>query len=265
MGLYHPSCPPSSKDLAEAITTLEEFNDIPVIKDGSPHKGWQTKIDEIQKLLPDARRTGNWEIIITIGPAEKAIQGEEKYDRKEIPESFASAINVLDQWLIPPLQKFRKRNLAIRQLLEKLETELKEIKRRNSKYTFSDLPIFLAQNSFANEGSDKVGVDFSYRLGTGIQHLLLDEFQDTSPTQWRVLQPFAQKILATPERGSFYCVGDVKQSIYTWRQGEPRLLESMKQLYPQLHSETLSVSYRSSPVVLETANTVFVKSHRDNK
>ena len=87
--------PPSSEALAEAIMTLEEFNDIPVIKDGSPHKGWQTKIDEIQKLLPDARRTGNWEIITAIGPAQKAIQGEEKYDRKEIPESFASAINVL--------------------------------------------------------------------------------------------------------------------------------------------------------------------------
>ena len=251
--------PPSSKDLAEAITTLEEFNDIPVIKDGSPHKGWQTKIDEIQKLLPDARRTGNWEIITAIGPAQKAIQGEEKYDRKEIPESFASAINVLGLSVAhTAAAEIQKRNLAIRQLLEKLETELKEIKRRNSKYTFSDLPIFLAQNSFANEGSNKVEVDFSYRLGTGIQHLLLDEFQDTSPTQWRVLQPFAQKILATPERGSFYCVGDVKQSIYTWRQGEPRLLESMKQLYPQLQSETLSVSYRSSPVILETANTVFV-------
>lgn len=253
-----PPHPPSSEELADAITTLEEFNEIPVTQDGSPHKRWQTKIDEIQKLLPDARRTGDWETIIAIGPAEKTIQGEEKYDRKEIPRAFASAVKVLGSATAHTAAvKIQKRNLAIRLLLEKLETELEELKRRNSTYTFSDLPLLLAQKSFTNEANNKAGLDFSYRLGTGIEHLLLDEFQDTNPTQWRVLQPFAQKILATPERGSFYCVGDVKQSIYTWRQGEPRLLESMEELYPQLESETLSVSYRSSPVILETANTVF--------
>ena len=90
-----PPHPPSSEELADAIKTLEEFNEIPVTQDGSPHKRWQTKIDEIQKLLPDARRTGNWETIIAIGPAEKTIQGEEKYDRKEIPRVFASAVKVL--------------------------------------------------------------------------------------------------------------------------------------------------------------------------
>ena len=253
-----PPHPPSSEELADAIKTLEEFNEIPVTQDGSPHKRWQTKIDEIQKLLPDARRTGDWETIIAIGPAEKTIQGEEKYDRKEIPTAFASAVKVLGSATAHTAAvKIQKRNLAIRLLLEKLETELEELKRRNSTYTFSDLPLLLAQKSFTNEANNKAGLDFSYRLGTGIEHLLLDEFQDTNPTQWRVLQPLAQKILATPERGSFYCVGDVKQSIYTWRQGEPRLLESMKELYPQLESETLSVSYRSSPVILETANTVF--------
>ena len=253
-----PPRPPSSEILAEAIKTLEEFNEIPVTQDGSPHKRWQTKIDEMQELLPEARRTGDWETIITIGPAEKAIQGEEKYDRKEIPEDFALAVKVLGSAAAHTAAlKIQKRNLAIRQLLEKLETELGELKRRNSSYTFSDLPLLLARNLFPNEESNKAQLDFSYRLGTGIEHLLLDEFQDTNPIQWRVLQPFAQKILATSERGSFYCVGDVKQSIYTWRQGEPRLLESMKELYPQLDSETLSVSYRSSPVVLETANTVF--------
>ena len=137
--------------------------------------------------------------------------------------------------------KIQKRNLAIRLLLEKLETELEELKRRNSTYTFSDLPLLLAQKSFTNEANNKAGLDFSYRLGTGIEHLLLDEFQDTNPTQWRVLQPLAQKILATPERGSFYCVGDVKQSIYTWRQGAPRLLESMKELYPQLELSLIHI------------------------
>ena len=254
-----PPHPPSSEDVADAITTLEEFNEIPLNQNGSPNRHWEKAIGKIRELLPDARRTGDWEPIIAVGPAKKAIEGVEEFSRKEIPEAFAIAVKVLGSATAHTLAvKIQKRNLAIRQLLERLETELEELKRRNSNYTFSDLPLLLAQNSLTNEENNKAGLDFSYRLGTGIEHLLLDEFQDTNPLQWRVLQHFAQKILATPERGSFYCVGDVKQSIYTWRQGEPRLLESMKELYPQLESETLSVSYRSSPVILETANTVFV-------
>ena len=253
-----PPHPPSSEALAEAITTLEEFNEIPENQDGSPDQVWEKAVDKVRELLPDARRTGDWETIIAIGPAEKVIKGAEKFNRKEIPEAFVLAVKVLGSATAHTTAlKIQKRNRAIRLLLEKLETELEELKKRNSKYTFSDLPLLLAQNSFTNEESNKAGLDFSYRLGTGIEHLLLDEFQDTNPTQWRVLQPFAEKILSTSERGSFYCVGDVKQSIYTWRQGEPRLLESMKEIYPQLESETLSVSYRSSPVILETANTVF--------
>ncbi len=253
-----PPRPPSSDDLAEAIKTLEEFNEIPVTQKGSPNRHWEKAIGKIRELLPDARRTGDWETILKLGLAERVLQGEEEFSKKEIPEAFTRAIKVLGLSAAHTAAlKIQKKNSVIRQLLEKLEAELEELKRRNSNYTFSDLPLLLAQNSSTNEESTEAGLDFSYRLGTGIEHLLLDEFQDTNPTQWRVLQSFAQKILATPERGSFYCVGDVKQSIYTWRQGEPRLLESMKELYPQLESEILSVSYRSSPVILETANTVF--------
>jgi len=252
-----PPPPPSSEALANAIKTVEEFT-IPENKDGTSDQRWEIAITKMQELLPAARRTGNWEAIIEIGPAAKVIQGEEKFNRKEIPEAFTLAIMVFGSSVAHfSALKLQKRNLEIQQLLEKLEGELSELKRRNSKYTFSDLPLLLTQKSFASEGNDGAEFDFSYRLGTGIDHLLLDEFQDTNPTQWRVLQHFAQKILATSGDGSFYCVGDVKQSIYGWRQGEPRLLASMEALYPELEGETLSVSYRSSPVILETVNTVF--------
>ena len=252
-----PPPPPTPEELAKAITTLDGF-EIPENKDGSPSKAWEKAINKIQDLLPDAKRTGNWEDIIETGPASFVVQRKETYQRKEIPEAFIDAVKIFGSAVAHnSALKLRKRNLEIHQLLENLEAELHELKIRNNKFTFSDLPLLLTQGSSATKGEIKADLDISYRLGSAINHLLLDEFQDTNPTQWRALQPFAQKILTAAEGGSFYCVGDVKQSIYGWRQGEPRLLASMKTLYPELQEETLSVSYRSSPVILETVNTVF--------
>ena len=253
-----PPDPPTSEDLADAIATLEKFNDIPENKDGSPSQSWVGAIDEMQERLRDARRTEEWETVWSKGPAKSAVEGKEKYYGKEIPEAFTLAVKSLESSVAhASALRVKKRNFVIQKLLEKFEGELSELKRRNNQYTFSDAPLLLSQRFFASGQKNEPELDLSYRLGTGIEHLLLDEFQDTNPSQWRVLQPFAQKIFANADGGSFYCVGDVKQSIYAFRQGEPRLLATMKERYPQLASETLSVSYRSSPVILETVNTVF--------
>ena len=50
-------------------------------------------------------------------------------------------------------------------------------------------------------------------------HLLLDEFQDTSSQQWQVLEPLARDITENSQQRSFFCVGDEKQAIYGWRGG----------------------------------------------
>ena len=252
-----PPLPPSSAEIANAIVAVEEF-EIPENKDGSPNQAWAKGVSKMQNLLPNAQRTGNWEEIIATGPAAFVIEGKETYSRKEIPKTFANAVRVFGSSVAHSAAlKLQKRNLEIRELLSKLEAELRELKTKNNNFTFSDLPLLLTQEPSWNDSSTGTGFDVSFRLGATINHLLLDEFQDTNPTQWRVLQPFAQKIFTSPQNGSFYCVGDVKQSIYGWRQGEPRLLSSMKTLYPQLQEETLAVSYRSSPVILKTANTIF--------
>ncbi|MDF1838610.1 MAG: 3'-5' exonuclease, partial [Planctomycetota bacterium] len=90
----------------------------------------------------------------------------------------------------------------------------------------------------------------------------LDEFQDTSSIQWRTLRPLAEEITAThggnvTEARTFFCVGDPKQSIYRWRQGEPRILTGLRDEFPSLPEEKLFLNYRSSSVVMETTNLVF--------
>lgn len=104
-----------------------------------------------------------------------------------------------------------------------------------------------------------------YKLDQRIDHLLVDEFQDTNPTQWRMLLPLLQEIAAgDPERRrSIFLVGDEKQSIYRFRRADPRLFETARDWLTQhaaAHTLTQHVSWRSSPAVIEFVNLVFADS-----
>lgn len=101
-----------------------------------------------------------------------------------------------------------------------------------------------------------------YKLDRRINHILVDEFQDTNPTQWQLLQPLLEEILAgDPERRrSVFLVGDVKQSIYGWRRAEPGLMGAAQswieargrcENFSQYHSR------RSAPPVIALVNLVF--------
>ena len=96
-----------------------------------------------------------------------------------------------------------------------------------------------------------------YRLDGHVAHLLLDEFQDTSALQWRVLRPFAQRVIHGGEGRSFFCVGDVKQAIYGWRGGVAEIFDALDDEFGGLSSRALNESFRSSPVVIDCVNKVF--------
>lgn len=135
----------------------------------------------------------------------------------------------------------------------------KEAKREAGVLCFSDLPRLLAEGP-VKEGQAFLG-DLAWRLDGTVEHLLLDEFQDTSRSQWRVLRLLADERLAgTPER-SLMVVGDPKQAIYAWRGGCSELMDRLRHdLSAQDPGsvETLARSFRSSPVVLDAVNKVFV-------
>lgn len=103
-------------------------------------------------------------------------------------------------------------------------------------------------------------VEMAYRLDGELSHWLLDEFQDTNRLQWKVLEPFVSEILQDPEsRRSFFYVGDVKQAIYAWRGGDSELFGKIQEDWPLIERESMAVSYRSAPPVLEVVNTLFSK------
>ncbi len=101
-----------------------------------------------------------------------------------------------------------------------------------------------------------------YKLDQRIDHFLIDEFQDTNPTQWRLLLPLLEELAAgqSDRLRSVFLVGDDKQSIYGFRRADPRLLRGAAHwLHDHLNGEAYSLEYswRSSPAVIDCVNAVF--------
>ncbi|MGI9393195.1 MAG: double-strand break repair helicase AddA, partial [Boseongicola sp.] len=129
---------------------------------------------------------------------------------------------------------------------------------------FDDL-IFKARALLQDQGLAWV----LYRLDGGINHILVDEAQDTSPAQWDVIDALAAEITSgkgarDTESRSLFAVGDKKQSIYSFQGADARAFDLMadkfaKQLEngPKLHRRELTYSFRSSPAILNAVDYVF--------
>ncbi|WP_373051220.1 double-strand break repair helicase AddA, partial [Thalassovita aquimarina] len=112
-----------------------------------------------------------------------------------------------------------------------------------------------------------------YRLDGGIDHILVDEAQDTSPAQWKVIELLAQEFTSGSGARSgvertIFVVGDKKQSIYSFQGADPREFDRMQAEFAQrlatterpLNEMELQFSFRSSHVILSLVDEVF-KGH----
>lgn len=118
-----------------------------------------------------------------------------------------------------------------------------------------------AQAAYAALGTDEAPTDITLALDYKIQHILIDEFQDTSNSQYRLLE----RLITGWEQGdgrSLFVVGDPMQSIYRFREAEVGLfIRARKQGISHLHLEplTLSVNFRSIPSVVNWVNHAFTQ------
>ncbi len=98
-----------------------------------------------------------------------------------------------------------------------------------------------------------------FRLDAKIEHLLLDEFQDTNVLQYNILEPIIDEIsagLGVKEFKSFFYVGDIKQSIYRFRGGAKELFHHTAKRYG-VQVEALKTNYRSRYQVVDFVNRTF--------
>ncbi|MGD8743618.1 MAG: UvrD-helicase domain-containing protein, partial [Granulosicoccaceae bacterium] len=103
-----------------------------------------------------------------------------------------------------------------------------------------------------------------YKLDQRIDHLLVDEFQDTNPVNWRLLLPILEELAASEQerQRSVFLVGDTKQAIYGFRRADSTLFEQARNwLEDRLHTRQtpLTTSRRSAPAIMDFVNAVFAQ------
>lgn len=109
--------------------------------------------------------------------------------------------------------------------LHLIDVQLERLKREEGVAFFSDLT-----RKAAGDLQREPPAFIWERIGEKYRHMLLDEFQDTSLLQWISLLPLVENVLGNG--GTVELVGDAKQAIYRWRNGEARLLKDL----PRLHA-----------------------------
>ena len=135
-------------------------------------------------------------------------------------------------------------------------------KERKGALDFTDLTSF-ARRLLERESAAWV----LYKLDSSIDHILVDEAQDTSADQWKIIEALSKDWLSGAGRGgdrTLFAVGDEKQSIFSFNGARPELLDANRRFYAAKHkgaerpfeSIDLKVSFRSAPVVLEAVDHV---------
>ncbi|RDC73963.1 double-strand break repair helicase AddA [Rhodovulum sp. 12E13] len=115
-----------------------------------------------------------------------------------------------------------------------------------------------------------------YKLDGGIEHILVDEAQDTAPEQWRIVQLLTADFTSgasahAPGDRTLFVVGDLKQSIYSFQGADPDSFIAERDRYRARLSATgqtlqeleLAHSFRSAPEILRAVDETFAPGNRD--
>lgn len=147
-------------------------------------------------------------------------------------------------------------------------------KRRAGAYDFEDL--ILRTSALLAERPDAMWVLF--KLDGGIEHLLVDEAQDTSPAQWDIIKSLTREFFAGSGRHAgaprtVFAVGDRKQSIFSFQGADPDVFASSQSGFGEwamgagqdFRDVPLTVSFRTVPEILQAVDLVFAKEREARK
>ncbi|MBN2452572.1 MAG: UvrD-helicase domain-containing protein [Lentisphaeria bacterium] len=168
------------------------------------------------------------------------------------PEACAAALRLAGHIVACTMESRIEATRGLRDILERYEVVYAREVRRLGHLSFADL------THLATRGLDaetRLALDF--RLDGFYDHWAIDEFQDTSRSQWAAVVPLLEEVIQDAEgRRTFFAVGDVKQAIYGWRGGDSRLLGEVRDYYG-IPGDHLSQSHRCAPAIVAAVNGVF--------
>jgi ATP-dependent helicase/nuclease subunit A len=189
--------------------------------------------------------------------------------KQTLPPEIGAAVKALVRAVFAgELMRRLEMTQGIHTVLSGYEAVYHDLVRRAGKLTFADVQRLLMPESGAPKlavggGAEDGRLFVDWRLDAKFDHWLLDEFQDTSHGQWSVLRNLIDEAVQDPEgRRSLFYVGDVKQAIYAWRGGDPRLFREIFDHYNEvapgmIEEGRLDKSWRSGPAIVEVVNKVF--------
>ena len=164
----------------------------------------------------------------------------------------------------------RDRTMALYRFGMAFNQEYSRLKTQRGLLDYNDLITRTNNLLAASEAAQWV----AWKLDNGIQHLLIDEAQDTSPAQWKLLRRLVDEFFdgegASPHRAStatslprtMFAVGDFKQSIYSFQGADPLVMNKnrselsgrAKAIQADFRDVPLSVSFRSASPILDLVN-----------
>ncbi|EJB22282.1 ATP-dependent DNA helicase [Helicobacter pylori CPY6311] len=182
-------------------------------------------------------------------------------------------------------KKFKDEIPTLESACEEIENDLKRYYEARESTLFKKFPKFIQLYDKATSkiqaldfdaikdkvhallnGYEEMPAEFFYfRLDSKIAHILIDEFQDTSLNDYKILAPFIDEIKAGIGQAkwhrSVFFVGDVKQSIYGFRGSFSSLFESVSK---DFYHDNLEFNHRSSPLIIDYVNTIFKKAYQNS-
>ena len=162
------------------------------------------------------------------------------------------------QWRLYQSAELSIRHLSQLRLLGSIETRVRQLNEDANRFLLSDTQQLLHE---LIEGSDSPFI--FEKIGTQLEHIMIDEFQDTSTVQWQNFKVLLEETMSHDDTKNLI-VGDVKQSIYRWRSGDWRLLANIDGEFAnsdeRLAVIPLNYNYRSARRVVEFNNAFFTKA-----
>src|SRR5574344_2307466 len=166
----------------------------------------------------------------------------------------AEELRAKNNWVLNSCQLARH-NLNALQLLADIDVMVKRLNKEANRFLLAETNALL--HKLVKEGDSSFVFE---KLGTRIQHVMIDEFQDTSRMQWG---NFKLLLLEGLSQGAdSLIVGDVKQSIYGWRSGDWGILNSLKNhidTFP-ITLKNLETNRRSSGNIIAFNNALFTEA-----
>lgn len=172
--------------------------------------------------------------------------------------SLCSDLKILNDYRIKDWREYQSCNLTLKhlsqlRLLHAISEAVDEINKDTNRFMLSNTQSLLCT---LMKDSDTPFV--FEKIGAYLKHIMIDEFQDTSTIQWNNFRKLLDNCMAQVDSHNLI-VGDVKQSIYRWRQGDWKLLNNIEHEFTkeQIKIEPLDTNYRSEENIIRFNNAFF--------